>query len=614
MLGLAFAYALEYFNSSFYFFLAAMSPEILTVLVIVAVGAILFITDLFPPDVTALGLMLTLLLTGILDAEEAFRGFGSDTVILFFGLLIGTAALIRTGMVDSIGGLLAKHFSTRPRLLLLLIMLSVAILSAFISNTATAALFLPIVLGVTKKANLPPSRYLLPMAFCSIVVSSVTLISTSTNIVVSGLMTTYGLKTMGMFELAPVGIPIAIVGLLYMWYVAPKLLPNRGADASAEEDFGLRPYLSDLLVLPESPLIGKTLDQSGLWHGSEVNVLRVVRNNTFILPRSHTRLEQDDILLVEAERESLLKIKDKAGVDIKADAKLSDPDVDPAELRIVEALVGANSPLIQRTLKSMRFRAQYEVQVLALTRSGEQIRAKLSEIRIKQGDILLLQGLAEDLKTLGDSGVVQILGAVRSNRLSPRKAWLVVSFFIAAIMATAWGFLSAPVAFLLSATAMFLTGCLEPRDAYRTIDWALIVMVGAILSVGLAMDKTGTAQYLASIVTEQSESLDPRALLGAFFILTLILTQIMSNQAAAVVVLPVAIQTAIASGYDPRSFAMMVAIAASCSFLTPLEPACLMVYGPGGYRFGDFPRVGLLLTILILTIAVVLVPIVWPVR
>lgn len=591
-----------------------MTPDVLAVLAIVSIGAILFMREYFPPDVTSLGLMLALLFFGILTPEEAFQGFGSDTVILFLGLLIGTAALNRTGMVDMIGGFLTRHFSDKPSLLLFLIMISVSMLSAFMSNTATAALFLPVVLGVTKKAGLSPSKFLLPMAFCSILTSSVTLIATSTNILVSGTMVQYKLAPMGMFELAPVGIPIAIIGLIYMWYLGPKLLPERAGKVSVAEDFGMRPYLSDLLVLPNSPLISKTLDESGLWNGSEINVLRVVRNNQFILPRKHTRLEEHDVLLVEAETDQLLKIKDKSGVDIKADAKLSDPSIDPADLTIVEALVENNSRLIGRSLKSIHFREEYGCQVLALTRSGEQIRSKLSEIKFKSGDILLLQAPAEDLKLLERSISLRILGAVSSDRLRPSKAWIVVSLFVGAIALTTLGILKAPVAFISMAVLLFVTRCIEPRDAYRNVDWTLIVMVGAILSVGLAMEKTGTAKYLASLLTEQIGPTSPRVLLAGFFALTVILTQIMSNQAAAIVVLPIAIQSALSSGFDPRGFAMMVAVASSCSFITPLEPACLMVYGPGGYKFSDFPRVGLGLTVIIMIIAVAMVPLVWPMK
>lgn len=589
-----------------------MTTEILIVLCVVGVGAVLFMIDRLPPDVVALGLMLTLLFCGILTPDEAFRGFGSDTVLLFAGLLIGTAALMRTGIVDAVGSLLTKHFSTRPNMLLLLIMVAVATLSAFLSNTATAALFLPIVLTVSKKASLSPSKYLLPMAFCSILTSSVSLISTSTNIVVSGAMTHYGMPPMGMFEMAPVGIPISIIGLLYMWFFGPMLLPDRSPAASTDEDFGLRPYLSDLIILADSPLIGKTLGESGLWNGSEVNVLRIVRRGNFIMPRGYTRLAAEDVLLVEAETEQLLKIKDMVGVDIKADAKLHDPSVDPAELRIVEALIGSDSPLMRKTLKSIHFRDRFGVQVLALTRAGAQIRAKLSEIQLRSGDILLLQAPAENLKLLETSAAIQILGAVRSNRLNPSKARWVIAFFLLAVLVTGIGAVKPAIAFVGAAVGMFVTRCIEPREAYKSIDWTLIVMVGAIFSVGLAMDKSGAASYLANILTAHAGHLSPRMILLGFLALTVILTQLMSNQAAAIVILPIAVQTAVTMQLSPRTFAMMIAVGASCSFLTPLEPACLMVYGPGGYKFSDFPKVGTLLTLLIMIIAVLLVPVVWP--
>jgi di/tricarboxylate transporter len=292
-------------------------------------------------------------------------------------------------------------------------MISSALLSAFISNTACTAFFIPIVIGVAARAKTSPSKLLLPLAFCSILSSSVTLISTSSNLVVSGLMTTAGLAPMGMFELAPVGIPITIAGLVYMYFLGGRLIPNRAAPVELLESFGVRPYLTEILILPDSGLVGKTLEESGLGLDLDLNVLQVVRDkDRRLAPAGRLTLRANDVILVEGVREEILKIKDTSGIEIKADVKLSDPNLQTEDTALVEVILLLRSPLIGRTLKKAGFRERYGLQVLALNRHGKNVLRKISQVVLRLGDVLLVQGHKSNISALEEDRSFRILGAV----------------------------------------------------------------------------------------------------------------------------------------------------------------------------------------------------------
>ena len=578
---------------------------------IIVAAVVLFSTDWLQPDVVALCVLLSLILFGLVPMNEAFAGFGSDTVIMILGLLLLTSALWRTGVVDWAGSFILRFTGNSPIRMLIVIMLAAASLSAFMSNTATTAFFIPVVLGLARRARIHPGQLLLPLAFSSILSSSITLISTSTNIVVSGLMTQYHMPPMGLFELAPVGIPIALVGLAYMFFVGRKWLP-RHVTGDVPEGFGITPYLSEIIILESSPLVGKTLSESGLGQDLDLTVLRIIRNkNDYLTPYSQIRLAAGDILLVEGRSEEILKIKDTTGVEIKADVKLSDPTLQGDDLGLVEVILLPRSPVIGRTLKGMRFRERYGLQVLGINRHGTTLRQKISQIRLQIGDTLLLQGARDKLAELADDNI-RIIGTLAEKRPLRKRAPLAIAIFAAALGAAALKLLPLHVAVIAGAALAFVTRCVTPEEAYRELEWKAIILIGCMLALGVAMENTGTARYLAALIVKGCGHFGPVWLLGGFFVLTVLLTQPMSNQAAAIIVVPIAIRTALELQLNPRAFAMIIAVAASCSYLTPLEPSCVMVYGPGGYRFRDFLKIGVLLTILIFIVAILLVPRVWP--
>ncbi len=589
-----------------------MTPEIIACLAILAIAIAAFAWDRLPADVIALGVMLAVIATGLLPADKAFAGFSSDTVMMILGLLIMTVGLVQTGVVEIAGRYVFEFAGRNPAVFLPLIMVSVAVLSAFTSNTAATAFFVPLVIGYAAKIGTSPSRFLLPLAFSSILTSSVTLISTSTNLIVSDLFTNYRQAPMGMFEMAPVGIPIAVAGILYVWLVGVRLIPQR-ENQKPEEKIGERTYQADIMVAEDSPLIGKSLKDAHLTEDAGLSVVKVLRGGTAHRRAALETLElaASDELFIEGLRADLLKIKDIKGLDFKADVHLANPDEEEKEEKtIVEGVLLPRSPLIGRSLRSLAFKERYGLEVLAIHRAGS-LPSSISSARLRMGDVLLLQGTPQDVKSLEQGNLFNIFGSVQEERLNRGHAPIAAAIFLLAIIAATMKLTSLPVAMLGGAFLMLLTRCLSPEDAYRQIEWKALILIGALLSLGAAMEASGAGKFLAQQLIGIVGAESRYALLTCFFVLTVALTQPMSNQAAALVVFPIAMQTAMEIGANPRTFGMMVAVAASCSYLTPLEPSCLMVYGPGKYQFFDFFKVGAPLTLIIYALAILLVPMVW---
>jgi di/tricarboxylate transporter len=593
-----------------------MTFEIALLFALVLVALVLFATEWVESDVTALGLLVTMVLTGLLPAKEAFAGFGSDTVIMILGLLILTAALMRTGVMDYVGRAIVRRTGDSARRLQTVVMTSASGLSAFMSNTASTAFFLPIVFGIAKRAKVSPSKLLMPLAFASILSSSITLIATSTNLVVSGMLTQYQMAPMGMFELAPVGVPIALAGLLYMMTIGRRIIPDRfPQDELSATSASLRAYVSEVVVLPGSTLIGKTIAESGFGRDMDLTVLQITRNKSeTVAARGDTVIKELDLILVQGGTEEILKVKDVAGIDIKADAKLADPTLETKDTGMVEMIILPRSPLIGRTLKDQRFREHYGLQVLGVNRHGTTIRRKMSVLPLQLGDVLLVQGPRNKIQEAADDPTFRILGELSAQRPKTSRAPLAIGIFLFVIALATFELVALPVAMMLGALLVFLTRCITPEEAYCDVEWKAIILIGSMLGLGVAMESTGGARYLSSLIVEGVGVASPVLLLAGFFFLTVLLTQPMSNQAAAIVVLPIALQTAYQLELNPRAFAMMIAVAASCSYITPLEPSCIMVYGAGRYKFADFLKVGSLLTLVVFAIAIVLVPIVWPIH
>lgn len=379
------------------------------------------------------------------------------------------------------------------------------------------------------------------------------------------------------------------------------------------ETFNLRPYLAELRITTGSNLSGKTLAQSNIGRNFDLTVLSVIRDGIrqVNLPSNFT-LQEGDALLVEGASEAIIKIKNITGLDIQADVKFSDADLQGETLKLAEVVLLPRSPFIGRSVKSLKMRERFDIQVVAINQRSSIVHTKIADTRLQMGDVLLVQGNPKQIEALQAENAFNVLGVMDIQRFDPKRAILVVTIFAVALLLGGLKILPLPAAMLGGAFSVFVTRSITPEDAYRQVDWKVLILIGSMLALGVAMQTTGTAQFLADGLTRLVGNWNPLWLLTGFFVLTVLLTQPMSNQAAAAVVIPVAVQTAIQLGLNPRTFAMMIAIAASTSYLTPLEPACLMVYGPGRYRFMDFLKVGGLLTVAVYVIAIILTPLLWP--
>ncbi|WP_034384622.1 SLC13 family permease [Deinococcus sp. YIM 77859] len=572
-------------------------------LLLFAFALLLFATEWLPVDVTALLLLSALLALGLLTPKEAFAGFGNDTVLTLASLFVLTQVLLRAGVIEWIGVTLARrarHASGMIRGMLS----AVAGVSALTSNTATTAVFLPVVTGLARRAGIAPSRVLMPLAYASILGGTITVIGTTTNLVVSGALSAAGLKPLGFFELAWVGLPVAVVGLLYLFFVAPRLLPVR--EAALEES--LRAYLADLTVAPGSPLAGQTLRETGLGRDHGLTVVAVRRGgDTLYAPGPDFRIQEGDTLAVEGPPDRILIGKSTLGIFSKSEQKLQAEGETP--VRLVEVVVLPGSPLTGRTLRESRFRERYGVSVLALHRRARTVE-RLAGLRVQVGDVLLVQGSPERIAGLGD--FLTVLGDLTEAQRDLRKAPLALLLFGGAVIAGGLGLLPLSVATVIAVALALALRLVTPEEAYRSIEWPVIVLVACMLAFGTAFEDTGAARVLTGAISEVLEPLGPSGLLAALFAVTVALTQPMSNQAAALVMLPLAIGTAKALGHDPRPFIIGITIAASNSFITPLEPSCMLVYGPGRYRFLDFVRVGTGLTLVTFAVAMLVIPRVWP--
>ena len=591
-----------------------MTPQIAIVLSLLFIALVLFSTERIPIEIVSILLVMALVVSRILTASQAFAGFGNDIVITIAGLFILTGGLARTGIIDLVGRRLHRTAGDSEFRIVALIMFAAALCAAVMKNTTTTAMFLPVVLGIAARRNLSPSKLLMPLAFGAILGGTCTLIGTSTNLAVSGALPRYGIEPFTMFELTRVGIVIVGVGMLYMLLMGLRLLPRRKPAESLTEQYHIRQYMTEVIVLDDSPLIGKSLAEAQLGAELDVTVLGILRGQEQyrIAPHPAEKIKTDDLLLVQGRVEDILKVKAEAGIEIKPDFTLNDSVLEGKDTELFEAMVARGSDFIGRSLKRLDFRKQHGVVVLAINRHGVNLLSKISRLRLRFGDVLLLQGNREEVEALAAEGQLLLLEEISERQARPEKRrWALLAFGVFLFLSLTH-LVPLPIAVLFGVMVLLASRSLRMSEVYEIIDWRLLILIACMISFGVAMEKTGADQYLADLIVRATGHYGPVAVLAGFFIMTVALTQPMSNQAAALVMLPISIKTALALGLNPRTFAITVTYAASCSFLTPLEPACVLVYTPGRYRFLDFLKVGSILTLAVFAIVIWLVPKFWP--
>jgi di/tricarboxylate transporter len=591
-----------------------MTPDIAIVLALLVIALVLFSTERIPIEVVALLLVMALVLTRTLTAAEAFAGFGNDIVITIAGLFVLTGGLAKTGVIDLVGRRLHRTAGESGFRIVALIMFAAAACAAVMKNTTTVAMFLPVVLGIAERRDISPSKLLMPLAFGAILGGTCTLIGTSTNLAVSGALPRYGIQPFTMFELTQVGLVIVGVGMVYMLLVGLRLLPGGKAAESLTEQYFVRQYVTEVIVLDNSPLIDKSLAEARIGDELDLTVLGILRGDEpyRIAPNPSEKIKADDLLLVQGRVEDILKVKAEAGIEIKPDFNLNDSVLESKDTELFEAEIPRGSDFIGRTLKSLDFRRRHGVVVLAINRHGVNLLSKISKVRLRFGDVLLLQGNREQVERLAADGQILLLEVISEKQARPEKRrWALVAFVVFLCLSLTH-IVPLPIAVLFGVMILLASQALRMSEVYEVIDWRLLILIACMISFGVAMEKTRADQYLADLIVSATGQYGPTAVLAGFFVMTVALTQPMSNQAAALVMLPISIKTALALGLNPRTFAVTVTYAASCSFLTPLEPACVLVYTPGRYRFLDFVKVGSILTVAVFAIVIWLVPVFWP--
>jgi di/tricarboxylate transporter len=575
------------------------------------VGAVaLFATDRVPVDVITIGLLLVLTSLGILTPGEAFSGYGSDFIIMLASIFVVGAAMQKAGVLDILGHRLFALTQNRVKSLPAILMAAVSFTSAFMNNTTVTAMFVAPVVGLARKLHISPSKLLMPVAFASILGGTCTVIGTSTNVAVNAYLAKNGLPPFGMFDFAPIGIVLCIIGVVFLATVGMRLLPDY-KEVDMLQDLKQQQYFTEILVKSNSSLVGRKIRQTVISRIG-LRVLNIIRDGRNAIADADSLVKANDVLLVEGSLEELMKVKDANGIDILADAKATD-DLVSEDIQIAEILVLPTNDFVGVTVKEAEFKRRFGLAVIAINREGQTLSEKIGATEIKPGDRLLVQGPAETIRfrqSFSDFVVLQEHSYAPSK--SNQNAILSASFFIGAILLGTLEVIPLSVAFMLAAFLCVAFKCIKPDEAYEKIEWNLLVLIGGMSSFGVALQKTGAAEFLATHINDWFGGMGPLAVLAAYVVLTMLLTQPMSNAAAALVVLPVALESAAALGVNPISFALGVMLGASVSLITPFEPSCILVYGPGRYKFADFFKVGIIATVLLFAAIMVLVPIFYP--
>jgi di/tricarboxylate transporter len=594
------------------------------VLAILVIAIVLFASEKLRVDVISMMVLLSLLLLGLVDTEEAFSGFSSPAVITVWAIYIVSAGLFRTGVADFIGQRILSVAGSREPRLIGTIMLTVGSMSAFMNNIGATAVLLPAVSSIARRTRLSISKLLIPLSFGSLLGGVTTLIGTPPNLLVSNALLAAGLTPFGLFDYTPMGLIIMLSGILYMVTIGRHLLPERQATVDLTESYRVRDYLTEVRVLPESPLVGKTAAESQFGRDYDLTIVGRIRDQDRMADpekqqswrlamRRDDRVQEGDVLIVRGSLNTILKIKKSQGLEIVPDVELGDAELTTDEILIAEVIIPTRSELAGKTLRELAFRDRYNVTVLALWRHGEPLRSKLANQPLEFADVLLVQGRRDRINLLRTDPNFLLLEPVALETRRTHKAPVALVVFAIMLGSVILGWLHISAAAVLAAVLMVLTRCLTMEEAYESVEWKSVFLIAGMLPMGIAMEKTGTAQFLADQIIAAVGGLGPQMIMIGLFILTTIITEFMSNAAAAVLVAPIAISTAVSLGANPHAFVMGVGIAASNSFLFPIgHQANVLVFGPGGYKFFDFTKVGLPLTLLIWLLLILFLPIFWP--
>lgn len=589
------------------------SPQIGLTLFIIFAAVVLFASEKLRVDIIALLVLISVTLTGLIDPAQAFSGFASPAVITVWAVYIVSGGLFATGIANLLGGRILQIAGNSEARLIAVLMLGAGLLSAFMNNIGATAVLLTAAVGISRRTGIPLSKLLIPLSFASLLGGNMTMIGTPPNVLASSLLTDRGLPGLRFFDFTPTGLVVFISGMLYMVLIGRHLLPSRKPQ-NIQEAYQLREYLSEVRILAQSKLVGKTLAESRLGSDYDLNVVAIIdlENHRHIPHRDH-QFRPGEILVVKGRLEDLLRGRESLGIAIEAEHKLELSEITGQDEVTVEAVLAPRSRLTGKTLRETHFRDRYGFTALAIHRQGRVILERLRDVRLQFGDILLLRGRKIQLPALQSSEDFLLLEPVNDTSRRLSKAPLAGGILLLVLALTMIAQMPIALAMVIGAVLMVISGCLTMDEAYQSIDWRSVFLIAGMLPLGLAMENTGTARFLAERIVSLLGSAGPLAVLAGIYILASLITEPMSNAAATVLIVPIGIDVALGLGADPRPFVLAIVIGASTSFLTPVgHQSNILVMEPGGYRFTDYTKVGAPLNLVLLIAILIFLPLIWP--
>ena len=597
-----------------------MTPDIILVLGLLFFGFIMFVTEMFSIDVTAMILLTILFTLGYLTPAEALSGFSNPAVITIAFLFIISRALQKTRILEY---LIIRVRRLADKSILLgrgVYLFTIGVASAVVNNTAIVAIFMPVSIRLAQKYKMSPSKMLIPLSYSAILGGTLTLVGTSTNLLVNSIyIETPGVEPMGMFEFMRYGLILMFVGLLYILFIAPMILPSRTSTSSLTKSYRLGGYLTEMKITSESPLNGKTCLERGINKNYDVMVLDILRDGKMITNMIRlTRLREGDILFVRGTLENFLRMKEVEKVALLTDEKLTQEELEQEDNVVVECLITDKSDMVGKSLMTGNFRRRFGAFILAIRREGTIVREKIAHVILSAYDTLLVYGPENKINELSKTNDFVVLGEVDAELRKQRFWWMTIVVIIGTITLAALGYMPIVKSAMLGVVILLALRILTPQESYQSINWQVIILISALIPVGIVIQKTGTADWIAGFISSATRSVDvewqPRVLLALIYFITIFLTEISSNAATAIIMTPISLAVAQQMGFDPRAFVFAVAFAASASFITPVGyQTNLMVYGPGGYKFSDYIRVGFPLAFIFWVMAIFILPILWPI-
>lgn len=595
-----------------------MTWQIAFVFVLLVAAVIAFVREKFPPDIVALSLLVIIGLTRLAPLKDVFAVFANPAPLTVAAMFVLSAALVRCGALDYMAAGLEKTARLPYQVVLFLLVIVAGFVSAWINNTPVVVVFVPLVLSLARRMKLPASKFLIPLSYAAVLGGTCTLIGTSTNLVVNGILAREGMPGMKMFDLAWVGVPATLVGAVYLALVGQRLLPAREMLTSILTEEERREYLTEAFVPPRSPIAGKSLRAAGLVRTRGFRVIEVVRDGIAIhVDPESTPLCEGDRMVLACRPSGIAQARSTPGFDFTAEAGLE--QIASHEAVVFEGAVAPRSEVIGSTISELNFRQRYRATVLALHRSGENVREKLETLPLQLGDILLMMGTEQAVNELRHGRDIILFDRPPLPSLSlHHRVPLVLATIAAAVIAEAAGWAPIEVGALAGAVFLCLTGCIKPKAAYESIEWPLLMLIFGMLALGAALETTGAAAWLAQNVVAGIDHFvagphKALVLLGTIYLVTMVLTEILSNNAVAALMIPIVLGIAKEAGVQPQPFIIAVTFASSAAFATPIGyQTNTYVYGIGGYKFRDFVRIGVPLNALCFIVAMAVIPRVWP--